>query len=900
VTQQTDRLNTAFAGRYRIERHLGEGGMASVYLCEDLKHDRKVALKLLKPELAAVLGAERFVREIKTTAALQHPHILPLFDSGTADGFLFFVMPFIQGETLREKLTRETQLGVDEAVRIAREVADALHYAHRHGVIHRDIKPENILLHDGRPMVADFGIAVAVSAAAGGRMTETGLSLGTPLYMSPEQATAEKEITARSDIYSLGSVLYEMLTGNPPHVGANAQQTIMKIISEPAEPVTKYRKAVPANVAAAVAKSLEKLAADRFESAKAFADALGNAAFHDGAATAGGLVALRGGGNRWLTVAAGVVSLAGGIAIGALVTRRAAVVAPRVVRFTMPMKSGQRLFNARPFDAPFALSPDGTRIAYVAVDSGTATPTLHVRSLDQFVTTTFPGTEGALLPFFSPDGLWIGFVTNDGTIRKVSSSGGPVSSVVTGASRTDGVPSWGDDHSIVYTMNAHPVRVPDGGGAPTMLVGEPKVARGFSPVPLPGSRALLLSICHAGGDQCNADLGVIDLATGTVKILVPNAARGWYFPSGHLVYSTREGALFAVKFDLNSLAVTGTSVGVLDGIDVSARSTLARMAISASGTMAYIPGGGSASSVIVQMDRSGREQMIVAKPGSYTAPRLSPDGRLLAVGDLDAKDLQQIWIHDRSSGTTRQLTFEANSIRPAWSPDGNRVAFSTQRGGRVSIWSAPADGSDPGRRAGEGPEVLGFSAVSWTRDGKWIVFDGLPEGQKGPGGEDVFAIPTSGTPHTKQPVVASPFDEQTGEVSPDGKWIAYASNDAGKYQVYIQPFLAPGGRTLISASGATEPAWASNNELAYVNMDADSVILARLEFGATIKVARTGLFDHRLYQGGGAAFRNFDVSRDGKSFVFVKSVGRSAGGEPIIVLNWMEEVKRLMAAAGIK
>src|SRR6187551_2173307 len=220
-----------------------------------------------------------------TTASLQHPHILPLFDSGTADGFLFYVMPYIQGETIREKLNRETQFGVDEAVRIAREVADALDYAHRHGVIHRDIKPENILLHDGRPMVADFGIALAVSAAAGGRMTETGLSLGTPHYMSPEQATAEKEISGRSDVYSLASVLYEMLAGQPPHLGGSAQQIIMKIIVEPVEPVTKLRKTVPPHVATAIAKALEKLPADRFESAKAFASALANPAF--GSATAG-------------------------------------------------------------------------------------------------------------------------------------------------------------------------------------------------------------------------------------------------------------------------------------------------------------------------------------------------------------------------------------------------------------------------------------------------------------------------------------------------------------------------------------------------------------------------------------------------------------------------------------
>src|SRR6185436_6867576 len=245
-----ERLNTALADRYRIERQLGQGGMATVYLAEDIKHDRKVALKVLKPELAAVLGAERFVVEIKTTAGLQHPHILPLFDSGSADGFLYYVMPYIEGETLREKLNRETQFGVEEAVRITTQVADALDYAHRHGVIHRDIKPENILLHDGRPVVADFGIALAVSAAAGGRMTETGLSLGTPHYMSPEQATADKEITGRSDMYSLASVLYEMLAGEPPHSGGSAQQVIMKIIVEEARPVSVLRRSVPPNVAA--------------------------------------------------------------------------------------------------------------------------------------------------------------------------------------------------------------------------------------------------------------------------------------------------------------------------------------------------------------------------------------------------------------------------------------------------------------------------------------------------------------------------------------------------------------------------------------------------------------------------------------------------------------------------
>ena len=274
MSEITSRLSTALADRYKIEREIGAGGMANVYLAHDLKHDRTVAVKVLRPKLAAVLGAERFLQEIKTTANLQHPHILPLFDSGEDDGFLYYVMPFIDGETLRDKLNRETQLGIEEAVRITTQVADALDYAHRQGVIHRDIKPENILLHDGRPMVADFGIALAVSAAAGGRMAETGLSLGAPHYMSPEQATAEKDLTNRSDIYSLGCVLYEMLTGEPPHTGASAQAIIMKIVTEEVPPVTKVRKAVPPNVAAATAIALEKLPADRFTSAARFAEAL--------------------------------------------------------------------------------------------------------------------------------------------------------------------------------------------------------------------------------------------------------------------------------------------------------------------------------------------------------------------------------------------------------------------------------------------------------------------------------------------------------------------------------------------------------------------------------------------------------------------------------------------------
>jgi Tol biopolymer transport system component len=901
MTAQTDRLNTALDGRYRILRHLGEGGMASVYLCEDLKHERKVALKLLKPELAAVLGAERFVQEIKTTAALQHPHILPLFDSGAVDGFLYYVMPFIDGETLRAKLDRETQLGVEDAVRITRDVADALHYAHTRGIVHRDVKPENILLHDGRPMIADFGIALAVSAAAGGRMTETGLSLGTPHYMSPEQATAEKEITARSDVYSIGSVLYEMLTGNPPHTGANAQQIIMKIITVPAEPVTMYRKSVPANVAAAVAKSLEKLPADRFESAKAFAEALANSAFAHvgGTSLASGARADFPRSRRTTVLTGALMVLAIGAAAAAGWTLRHPP-AQQVVRFPAPLSSGQQPSSAA--ELSIALSPDGSHLAYVALDSSTARNMLYLRALDQLTAATaIPGTEEATTPFFSPDGLWIGFVTANGDIKKVAVSGGPVSRIVTAAERGS-TPSWGDDHRIVYHVAGVPTRIADGGGAPAPVVDSTnRELRGLGYFVLPGGRAMLWRQCGYRF-LCDGDLAVLDLTSGTSTVLVSGASRGWYLPSGHLVYATREGALFAVTFDLASLKITSTPVAVLDGIQLIGRFSLPAVTVSASGSLAYVPGGPTmASNTIVQVDRTGREETIVSKPGAYQALRFSPDGRRLAFHDRDAKGGFQLSVHDFASATSQQLTFEGNNIRPVWSPDGRRLAFATQPAGAAfHIESIPSDGSGPGAR--EGPDMVGALTPSWTRDGQWIVFNGLSKDGRADGKTDIFAIPMSGATRTMRPAVAGPSQEGSGEVSPDGKWIAYVSDETGKGQVFVQPFLSPGPRTPISTGGSSEPVWLSNNALVYRDDDAERLTQARLAFGAAVTVTRTVLFDARPYVRGTGwgLWRNFDVSPDGTHFIMLKPQAGAQKVDPIVVLHWSDEVKRLMAAAGIK
>ncbi len=350
-------LSSALADRYRIERELGAGGMATVYLAHDLKHDRQVAIKVLKPELAR--GARR--RPVppgrsRSPPRLQHPHILPLFDSGAVDGTLFYVMPYIEGERCGTSSIARSSSASTRRCGSPATVADALDYAHRHGVIHRDIKPENILLHDGRSLVADFGIALAVSAAAGGRMTETGLSLGTPHYMSPEQATAEKEITARSDVYSLASVLYEMLTGNPPHTGASAQQIIMRIIAEPVAEVTALRKSVPPNVAAALMKALEKLPADRFDSTRAFADALANAVFTTS------VTALHEARRaRAPSPAARACRAAAWVGLGTLLTW--AALRNRHVGATASPESEQVTYSGTA-GAP-AVSPDGRFVAYV-------------------------------------------------------------------------------------------------------------------------------------------------------------------------------------------------------------------------------------------------------------------------------------------------------------------------------------------------------------------------------------------------------------------------------------------------------------------------------------------------------------------------------------------------------
>ena len=552
MTDPITRLNSALEGRYRVGRELGEGGMATVYLAEDLRHERKVALKVLKPELAAVVGAERFLAEIKTTANLQHPHILALYDSGEADGFLFFVGPYIEGDTLRDKIDREKQLGIEEALKITEKVAAALDHAHKHGVVHRDIKPGNILLSsEGEPTVADFGIALAVAQAGGGRVTETGLSVGTPHYMSPEQATGDRDVDPRTDVYALGCVLYEMLIGEPPYSGSTAQAILGKIIQGSPISATDARSTVPPNVDAAIRKALEKLPADRFGSAHDFAEALADSGFRHGEEASAG-VASRGLWNP-LSMATTASTLVVTLALGwALLRPEPRQPVSRQVLST----EGWAGLEGPPFGQYTAIAPDGSSMV-LPVDGQLA---LKMRGSTEI--TPIPGTEEGRNVTYSPDGQWIAYVIGTELFKRPLVGG----STVRLAEDTEGGLNrvglaWLDDGTILYERgNAGEleiVQIPEDGGEPRVVYsqGETSLAPLFVHG-LPDARGALVSTLGPA-------VHIVDLQNQTSELLLEEAVRAWYAPTGHIVYVRADGALFAVPFDLGALSITGSAISAL-------------------------------------------------------------------------------------------------------------------------------------------------------------------------------------------------------------------------------------------------------------------------------------------------------------------------------------------------
>jgi eukaryotic-like serine/threonine-protein kinase len=867
-------LASALSDRYRIERELGAGGMATVYLAEDLKHDRKVALKVLRPELAAVLGADRFVVEIKTTAALQHPHILPLFDSGTAGGFLYYVMPFIDGETLRAKLDRETQMGVDQSVRIAIAIADALDYAHRHGVIHRDIKPENILLHDGRPMVADFGIALALSAAAGGRMTETGLSLGTPHYMSPEQATAEKEISGRSDIYSLASVLYEMLAGQPPHLGGSAQQIIMKIIAEQPALVTQYRRSVPPNVAAALARALEKLPADRFATANEFAEALITPAFGTSTTAAGGAATRIGGSgvplSRGAALAAAVLLVMVGAAGGwgwTSGTGRPDVPEPTTFELAMGEPTGRSV--------DLRISPDGRRII-MSNEVSLEGPGALVRDLGSTRVVAVPGTEGARAAFFSPDGEWIVFNAGRG-LWKVPAGGGPRLAIATDA--TGG--AWLADGTIVFTRASdYGISVIDpAGGEPRRLV-EPDTGRGewgyWGLDPLPRGRIVLFTNYTAPIERSRIE--AIDVVSGKRTVILENAIAPSYVHPGHLLFA-RDSVVYAVAFDARKLVVTGSPVAVLDDAFWDPASGNTAYDVSDNGTLVYVKGSEWNPAITLKwVSRTGDEQEAFSSPGRFSEPRIAPDGRSIALTVREG--FPGLGILDLTRGilTMTERTPGA-AFSPVWTHD-SRTVVCTWEVRAYEVFGVRADGSSAPTPMIESPNDK--YPYSVTANGL-LAYDEMTG--------RVYRLMLASIDGRSEPrQLDSMSVSSQGSLSPDGRWIAFKAAVAGRPEVFVRASDGSGGRMRISSQGGSEPRWTrGGREIVYRAGNSMLAVSADPEAGSFS--LPTVLFAGPYRRSGDHGAHDYDVTPDGSRFLMLRSVERPGALPVVVTIGWTEALK---------
>ncbi len=888
-------LKTALAERYTLESHLGEGGMATVYLANDLKHDRKVALKVLKPELAAIIGGERFVNEIKVTANLQHPNILPLYDSGVADTFLYYVMPYIEGESLRDKLDREKQLGVEEAIEIAKSVAGALDYAHEQGIVHRDIKPENILLQRGQALVADFGIALAVSHAGGTRLTETGLSLGTPHYMSPEQATGDRELDARSDVYSLGAMVYEMLVGEPPHLGGSVQAVVAKILTDDAEPLTKHRHSVPPHVDAAVRKSLDKTPADRFSTAAQFAEALTNTSFTLPPFTGAAEVVPLPAATRSRRLTYGAVGIA--VATVALLAWSWTRPTPSV-----PLVRNQIVFGAdtmftNAFKLQAAVAPDGSGLVF------SEGPTLDDRLLfkprDEVITVPLSGTEGGISPFFSPDGAWIGFISNS-TVRKVPTGGGASLTLADSATMLAPAGAWLDDGTIVFVdVGFNLRRVSDAGGSAEILVSREQAEQRFiaDVWGLPGARGILFTACLSGCPQ--SDVFVYDIARDTATKLFEDAQGVWYAPTGHVLYVSRAGGLFAAAFDTKALELTGPAIPIIEDVRPS------EFTVAVDGTALYRVGpviGSAQAHELVWIDRDGGVTAVdrdwtFDAGGGNAGWTISPDGTRIALR-LRTEAGLNVWIKELPNGPLSRLTFAVEEDRkPRWSTDGRNLFFLSDRDGPRALYSKPADGTGIASLVYE--HEVGLASAVVSPDERWLIL--RTAGVAGiAGGRDISAVEL-GVDSVPTPLLAADFDESAPALSPDGNWLAYISNETGRYEVYIRPFPdVESGRWQISTGGGHAPVWAhSGTELFYRDPE-DQMIAARIGVSGT----RLSVGERRVlfrlapgYLGNETlASGYFDVTADDQRFLLARPAGLgdledADAVKLILVQNWFEELK---------
>jgi serine/threonine-protein kinase len=876
-------------GLYKIVSLLGSGGMGEVYLARDTKLERDVAIKVLPA--AFVNDADRllrFQREARTLASLNHPNIATIHGLEHSDGVHYLVMELVGGHTLDERI-RAGALKFKESLTVAAQIAEALEAAHERGVIHRDLKPANVkVTPEGRVKVLDFGLAKAYGGDGGQDLsnaatlttmgTEEGRILGTPAYMSPEQARGQA-VDKRTDIWAFGCVLYEMLAGKRAFRGETLSDTIAAVLErEPEWQVLP--QATPAKTRDLLRRCLQKDSQRRLrdigDARIEIEEALAAPAVVEPAAPTKTIHQRWRGALSW-----GVALLLLAALIGvALWSRKSSssIVSVQVSRVAITLPPDQPLAGLE-LGSALALSPDGTRLVYSARHGGV--PQLYLRPLGGLEAQPIPGTEGGIQPFFSPDGQWLGFFA-DGKVKKISVTGGEASSLADAVDPRGA--SWGSRGTIIFapTRTSVLMKVSDIGSASQPLTrwGSDESSHRWPEI-LPGGDALLFAAWRGGGNWNNALISAQPLGTGERRNLVRGGTNPRYAPSGHLVYA-QGGVLMALPFDLQQLAATGAAVPVQEGVLESTFSGAAQYSFSATGSLVYVPASVQATKrSLVWVSRSGDEQPMGAPSRAYRGPRLSPDGKEIAVA-VEGQETE-IWLYNLARDTFTRLTFQGTTnYNPLWTRDRKRIAF-TSIG--VGISWQPSDGSGASER------LRGSAGLpsSWSPNGQLLAFDDTGAST----GRDIWVLHLGD--HKEEQFLATPFDEGAPQFSPDGRWLAYVSNESGRYEIYVQPYPGPGAKLQISTDGGTEPLWNPNGrELFY--RSGNKMMAVEITPQPSFSAGKPKVLFAGLYQSSPNPVpnANYDVSADGQRFLMLKP-GDSTEAAPTqinVVLNWFEELKQ--------
>jgi serine/threonine-protein kinase len=857
-------------GEYEVRTLLGSGGMGEVYRARDTRLDRDVAIKVLPAYLSSDRDRlRRFEQEAQATAAVNHPNILSVFQFGSYQGAPYLVTELLEGETLRE-LIRRGPIAQRKVIDLAIQIAQGLAAAHGKGIVHRDLKPENLFLtKDGRIKILDFGLAKLIGLepradTQGAADTEPGMILGTVNYMAPEQVRGQAADN-RSDIFAFGVIIYEMLSGKRAFQRQTPADTMSAILKE--DPPLLPEALAPA-LSRIVRRCLEKNPDQRFQSASDLGFALEAITTMSDTSSAQLVNKPR----RPWSIAVGGLLVVAGLLAAVLWLRKSAPSDQGVsqVKFSVALPSNDSIGEY--VGSSVALSRDGTKLAYV-VNHGTER-SIFIRPLNQLEGTSVAGTERGSAPFFSPDGEWLGFAA-DGKLKKVAVKGGQPQTLCDVAVMPGA--TWGPDDTIVYSPNFNVglFAISARGGKPQRLTTPKSGEFHFLPDFLPGGKEVLFTIWNGTSSSLDESrTAVLSLDTGKVRVILEGGWSARYAPS-HLLYIEGE-SLLSVPFDWEQLRVTGRPEEIARGIWKNLYVGVAYLATANNGTFAYISGGaGGPQRSLVWVNRTGERQVISRARHPYSAPRLSPDGRHIALWIMH-DIVANIWNYDPARDTFARLTFFGDDHTVAWSPNGKQVAFESSRNGPHQLFVVSAEGGDPVQvTSGNSEHYL----CDWSPDGRRLAYVDWNSER----GADLWTLDLDSK--VTSPVANTRFMEKQGTFSPDGHWIAFTSDEAGQYQIYVQAFPGPGPKRQVSSGGGEEPAWSRSGKELFYRLGGQVFVVPMEEKNGAMNSGRPKLLFQGLFNYTITFSRTYDVGPDGRLLMVAEPEGPLAPRQIDVIVN---------------